>query len=60
MTYLELGHVLGEIMQPVTVAERSKACTIFAYSNTEIVGSNPTGGMHMCVSILSSCCPVSR
>jgi hypothetical protein len=30
---------------PVTVAERSKACTVFALSEAEIVGSNPTQGM---------------
>jgi hypothetical protein len=31
------------------VAARSKARTVFARSNTEIVGSNPTGGMGVCV-----------
>jgi hypothetical protein len=30
---------------PVTVAERSKACTVFARSKAGIVGSNPTQGM---------------
>jgi hypothetical protein len=30
---------------PVTVAERSKACTVFARSEAGIVGSNPTQGM---------------
>ena len=30
---------------PVTVAERSKACTVFARLETGIVGSNPTQGM---------------
>jgi hypothetical protein len=30
---------------PVTVAERSKACTVFARSETRIVGSKPTQGM---------------
>jgi hypothetical protein len=30
---------------PVTVAERSKACTIFARSEADIVGSNPSQGM---------------
>jgi hypothetical protein len=28
-----------------TVAERSKACTVFARSEAVIVGSNPTQGM---------------
>jgi hypothetical protein len=30
---------------PVTVVERSKSCTVFARSETWIVGSNPTQGM---------------
>jgi hypothetical protein len=33
-----------EIM-PVTVAERSRACTVFARSEAGTVGSNPTQGM---------------
>jgi hypothetical protein len=31
--------------RPVTVVERSKACTVFARSEPGIVGSNPTQGM---------------
>jgi hypothetical protein len=31
------------------MAARSKARTVFARSNTEIMGSNPTGGMDVCV-----------
>jgi hypothetical protein len=31
------------------VAARSNARTVFASSNTEIVGSNPTGGMDVCM-----------
>jgi hypothetical protein len=30
---------------PITVAERSKACTVFARSDAGIVGSNPIQGM---------------
>jgi hypothetical protein len=30
---------------PVTVAERSKTCTVFARSEAAIVGSNPKQGM---------------
>jgi hypothetical protein len=30
---------------PVTVTERSKACTVFARSEAGIVGSNPTQGI---------------
>jgi hypothetical protein len=32
-------------IKPVTVAERSKACTVFARSEAVIVCSNPTQGM---------------
>jgi hypothetical protein len=38
-----------KIFQPITVAVRSKALTVFARSNTEIMGSNPTGDMDVCV-----------
>jgi hypothetical protein len=31
--------------RPVTVAERSKTCTVFARSEAEIVGSNSTQNM---------------
>jgi hypothetical protein len=34
---------------PIAVALRSKARTDFARSNTEIMGSNTTGGMDICV-----------
>jgi hypothetical protein len=30
---------------PVTVAERSEACSVFALSEAAIVGSNPSEGM---------------
>jgi hypothetical protein len=46
---------------PVRVAERSKACTVFARLEAGIVGSNPTQGMDVwCVYvfILSLCCPM--
>jgi hypothetical protein len=39
------------IIEPITVASRSKAWTIFARSNAGIVGSNPTQGMDVCVSL---------
>jgi hypothetical protein len=38
------------------VATQSKARTAFARSHTEIVGSNPTGGMDVCVRLF--CVPV--
>jgi hypothetical protein len=42
------------------VAGRFKARTLFARSNTGIVGSNPTSGMDVgvCAFILCICCPV--
>jgi hypothetical protein len=48
---------------PATVAERSKACTVFARSEAGIVVSNPTQGMdvwYVYVFILCLCCPVFR
>jgi hypothetical protein len=33
------------LLKPVTVAERSKACTVFARWEAGIVGSNPNQGM---------------
>jgi hypothetical protein len=35
--------------RPIKVAVRSKEWTVFAHSNTGIVGSNPTRGMDVCV-----------
>jgi hypothetical protein len=37
--------VVYTIFEPVTVAEQSKACTVFARSEAAIVGWNPTQGM---------------
>jgi hypothetical protein len=38
------------LVRPIAVAARSKARTVFARSNTEIVGSNPTEAwMFVCV-----------
>jgi hypothetical protein len=48
---------------PVTVAALSKAWTVFAYTDTGIVGSIPAQGMDIwCVYafILCLCCPVVR
>jgi hypothetical protein len=49
---------------PVTVAARSKAWTVLARSDAEIMGSNPTQGMDVwCVygmRLFCLCCPVFR
>jgi hypothetical protein len=46
LVYLVICVKLSEINEkPVTVAERSKPCTVFARSEAVIVGSNPTQGM---------------
>jgi hypothetical protein len=37
------------------VPARSKAWTVFARSNTGIVGSNPTQGMDVCVRLFCVC-----
>jgi hypothetical protein len=43
------------INTPVTVAARSKACTVFARSDAGIVGSNPTYGMMLGVCMRLFC-----
>jgi hypothetical protein len=51
------------LLTPVTVAERSVACTVFARLEAGIVGSSPTQGMAVwCVYvyILRLCCPEFR
>jgi hypothetical protein len=50
---LYLNVVTMEI--PITVAAQSKAWTVFARSNTDIVGSNPTQGMDDCVHLFCVC-----
>jgi hypothetical protein len=45
---------------PITVAARSKAWTVFARSNTGIVGSNSTQGMDVCMPLFCLCCSVCR
>jgi hypothetical protein len=42
--------------EPVTVVERSKACTDFALSEAGIVGSNPTQGMDVQSSVCAVFC----
>jgi hypothetical protein len=43
------------IPEPITVAALSKSWTIFARSNTGVVGSNPTRGMDVCVCLFCVC-----
>jgi hypothetical protein len=44
---------------PVSMAERSKASTVFGRSNIGIAGSNPSSGMDVCPRVSVLCCPVS-
>jgi hypothetical protein len=44
--------------QTVSMAERSKASTVFGRSNIGIAGSNPTRGMDVCVCVSVLCRPV--
>jgi hypothetical protein len=46
--------------EPIAVAERSKAWTVFAHSNIGVMGSNPTWNMNVCVRLFRLCCPVCR
>jgi hypothetical protein len=39
----------------ITVAARSKAWTVFARSDTGVMGSNPTRGMDICVRLFCAC-----
>jgi hypothetical protein len=39
----------------IAVAARYKACTVFAHSNTGIVGSNPNQDMDVCVRLFCVC-----
>jgi hypothetical protein len=40
----------SDIVQSIRLAQRSKVRNVFARLNTEIVGSNITRGMDVCVS----------
>jgi hypothetical protein len=41
--------------EPITAAARSRASTVFTYSNARIVGSNPTQGMDDFVRLFYVC-----
>jgi hypothetical protein len=43
------------IVLEITVAARSKARNVFARSNTEIMGSNPTQSMDICLHLFCLC-----
>jgi hypothetical protein len=47
--------VVVRALTPITVATQSKASIIFARSNAEIVGSNPTQGMDLSVCLFCVC-----
>jgi hypothetical protein len=47
--------VTEDFVMSITVAARSKARTVFVHSNAGIVGSNPTQGMDVCVSLFCVC-----
>jgi hypothetical protein len=39
------------VMVPVSMAEQSKASTVFGHSNIGITGSNPARGVDVCISL---------
>jgi hypothetical protein len=45
--------------EPVSIAERSMAGTVYDRLNIEIAGSNPTWGMDVCPRVSFLCCPMS-
>jgi hypothetical protein len=44
---------------PVSIAERSKACTVYDRLNIEIAVSNAARGMDVCPRVSVLCCSVS-
>jgi hypothetical protein len=44
---------------PVSIAERSKASTVYDRLNIEIAVSNPARSMDVCLRVSVLCCPVS-
>jgi hypothetical protein len=44
---------------PVSIAERSKAGTVYDRLNMGISGSSPARGMDVCPRVSVLCCPVS-
>jgi hypothetical protein len=44
--------------EPVSIAERSEASTVFGRSNVEIAVSNPARGMDVRLRFSVLCCPV--
>jgi hypothetical protein len=44
---------------PVSIAEQSKACTVYDRLNIGIAGSNPAWGRDVCPRVSVLCCPVS-
>jgi hypothetical protein len=43
---------------PVSMAERSKACTVYDHLNNEIAALNPAWGMDACLRVSVLCCLV--
>jgi hypothetical protein len=43
------------VVLPIAAASQSKARIFLARSNTGVVGSNPTGGMDVCVRLFCVC-----
>jgi hypothetical protein len=44
--------------EPVSIAERSKSCTVYDLLNIEFADSNPARGMDVCLRLSVLCCPV--
>jgi hypothetical protein len=52
---VDISYYWRVLRWPITVAARSKAWTVFARSNTGIVGSNPTRCLNICVRVFCIC-----
>jgi hypothetical protein len=58
---LEQGTIVilfARLHEPVSIAERSKTCTVYDRLNIEIASSNPARGMDVCMHVSVLCCPV--
>jgi hypothetical protein len=47
-------------IKPVSIAERTKVCTVYGRLNIEIADSIPARGMDVCLRVSVLCCPVFR
>jgi hypothetical protein len=57
---MDIEYAVACIPLPITVAARSEAWALLARMNTEIVGSNPTQGVDVCLRLFCVCVVLCR